>query len=157
MDLQNAPHTEEYEEELKTALVCESNPESQKNIASIIQELKYSVELSANQGDTLEKLRFNRYDVIVLNEKFDANSPEENNVYNILKFMPMSTRRHIFLALIGQNFQTGDHGAAFAESVNLVVNEKDLPNLKTVLKKSIADNDQFYKVYKESLIKMGKR
>ncbi|MBI3592157.1 MAG: hypothetical protein HY099_01500, partial [Nitrospirae bacterium] len=114
-------------------------------------------EVASGAEDTFEKLKFNRYDVIALNENFGGNSPESNAVYKHLQFMPMSNRRHIFLALTGQNLKTLDNMTAFSKSANVVVNEKDIPNLKNILKKSIDDNNQFYKVYKESLVKLGKR
>lgn len=157
MDEHNVPHTEEYEEELKTAMVCEDNPEYQKAITSALGELKYNVEIASSAADSFDKVRFNRYDVIVLNEKFGGASPENNEVLKHFQHMPMATRRHIFLALIGNDLKTSDNMTAFAKSANTVVNESDLPNLKAILRKSIADNDRFYKVYKESLIKMGKR
>ena len=71
--------------------------------------------------------------------------------------MSMSARRNIFLTLIGKDFKTGDNMTAFTKSSNIIVNEKDLPDLKEILKKSVADNDRFYKVFRESLLKMGKR
>ena len=45
---------------------------------------------------------------------------------------------------------------AFVKSANLVINIKDLSNLKNIMKKSVADNDKFYKVFKESLRDAGK-
>jgi CheY-like chemotaxis protein len=153
MDMDKTPHTEEYEEELKTALVCEDNADAKNNIMSALGELKYSADNAANAADAFEKLRFNRYDVVVINEKF---SGENNEVLKHLQSMPMATRRHIFVALLGQNLPTNDNMKAFEKSVNAVISEKDLPNLKGILKKAVSDNDHFYKVYRESLIKMGK-
>ncbi|HEX8947533.1 MAG TPA: hypothetical protein VF790_01155 [Dissulfurispiraceae bacterium] len=149
-------NTEEYEEEARTALVCEDNDGTRGSITAALEGLGYRVEAGAGADDTFEKLRFNRYDVIVINEKFGG-SAEDNKVYKHLQFMPMSNRRHIFVALIGQGLKTADNMTAFSKSANVVVNEQDIPNLKAILKKSVADNDQFYKVYKESLVKLGKR
>jgi hypothetical protein len=95
--------------------------------------------------------------VIVLNENFAGSSPENNEVLKFFQFMPMNTRRHIFLALIGQNFKTLDNMTAFSKSVNAVINRQDLHNLVNIMRKSIADNEQFYKVYKETLRRLGKR
>lgn len=149
-------NTEEYEGEALSALVCEDNAESRSSITSALEGLGFRVEAGAGADDTFEKLKFNRYDVIVINEKFGG-SAEDNKVYKHLQFMPMSNRRHIFVALIGRNFKTADNMTAFSKSANVVLNEKDIPNLKAVLKKSVADNNQFYKVFKESLVKLGKR
>lgn len=147
---------EEYGESFKTALICDDNPETQNLINATLKELQYKVDISTNSNDTFEKVRFNQYDVIVLNENFAGSSGENNEVLKFFQNMPMNTRRHIFVALVGQNFKTLDNMTAFSKSVNAVINKQDLSNLTNILKKAIADNEQFYKVYKEILRKLGK-
>ena len=147
---------EEYEGP-RSALVCEDNAEFRSAISAALEGLKYRIEFAAGAEDTFEKLKFNQYGIIVLNERFGGVAPENNAVYKFLQFMPMSARRNIFLALIGKDFKTGDNMTAFAKSANIAVNENDIPDLKAVLRKSVADNDQFYKVFRESLLKMGKK
>ncbi len=136
-----------------TALICGSIDETRNLITSALQEQKYKVEFSAGSNETFEKLRFNQYDAIILNEGFDEN----NEVLKHFQNMPMSARRHIFFVLVGENFKTLDNMTAFSKSVNLVVNKQDIPDLANILKKSIADYDQFYMVYKEIMRKLGKR
>jgi hypothetical protein len=45
---------------------------------------------------------------------------------------------------------------ALSYSVNLVINQSDMDKLETILKKSIGDNDTFYKVYRETMNALGK-
>jgi hypothetical protein len=45
---------------------------------------------------------------------------------------------------------------AFSKSANVVINQKDLSQIKNILRKSIPDNDRFYKVFKETLKALGK-
>jgi hypothetical protein len=40
---------------------------------------------------------------------------------------------------------------AFARSVNLIVNAKDVVNFNKILKNALSDHEKFYKIYKESL------
>lgn len=150
------PEIEEYGEGFKTALICDDNAETQNAITAALKELKYKVEISLSSTDALEKLRFNQYDVVVLNEAFGGGSSENNDILKFFQNMPINTRRHIFLALVGQNFKTLDNMTAFSKSVNAVINKQDLSNLTNILKRAIADNEQFYKVYKEILRKLGK-
>lgn len=152
-----SPEIEEYGGGFKIALICDDNSEMQNAVNSALKELKYKIDISTSSADTLEKLRFNQYDVIILNENFAGSSPENNEILKFFQNMPMVSRRHIFLALIGQNLKTLDNMTAFSKSVNIVVNKSDIPNLTNILKKSIDDNEQFYKVYKETLRKLGKR
>jgi len=46
--------------------------------------------------------------------------------------------------------------AAFLKSVNLTINEKDVPHIDRILKRSINENDMFFTVLKESMRKTGK-
>lgn len=153
----HAADAEDYEEELRSALVCEDNAEIKGAVSAALEGLKYSVESAQSTDDAFDKLKFNQYGIIVLNECFSGSSSENNAVHKFLKLMPMSERRRIFLALIGKDFKTGDNMTAFAKSSNITVNAKDISNFKAILKKSIAENDQFYKVFRESLVKLGKK
>ena len=58
--------------------------------------------------------------------------------------------------MIGANFKSLNNMQAFQKSTNVVINEKDLEKLGDILKKSISENEIFYKVYKETLHAMGK-
>ena len=88
---------------------------------------------------------------------FGGNPPPENPVLRYIQPMPIATRRNIFFGLVGQQYRTLDNREAFAQSANVVINEKDLPNIKTILKKSISDNDNFYTNFRQALISSGKR
>ncbi|HKN19378.1 MAG TPA: hypothetical protein VJW95_06235 [Dissulfurispiraceae bacterium] len=153
----HAADIEGYEEESLKALVCEDDAAFKSVIHTALEGLQYGVDFAAGADDAFEKLKFNQYGIIILHECFGGGALGSNAVYKFLQFMPMSARRSIFLALIGKDFKTGDNMTAFAKSSNILVNEKDIPNLKAILKKSIADNNQFYKVFRESLVKIGKK
>jgi len=68
----------------------------------------------------------------------------------------MYTRRKTSIAVVGDSFKTLDNMEALAYSVNLVINQKDMGQLETILQKSIGDNDTFYKVYRETMTALGK-
>jgi len=70
--------------------------------------------------------------------------------------MPLDTRRKTFIAMVGENFKTLDNMEALAYSVNLVINQKDFDQLGAILKKSIGDNETFYRVYRETMTALGK-
>lgn len=146
----------EYDEGAKTALICEDNQEAQKAISAGLRELKYAVDTAPNTDEAFDKIKFNHYDVVVISESFAGSTPDNNEFLGHIQKMPMSARRTTFFALFGKKFTTMDNMQAFEKSVHVVVNESDLPNSKAVFKKAIAANDQFYKVYRESMAKIGK-
>jgi hypothetical protein len=71
--------------------------------------------------------------------------------------MAMSMRRYIFVGLLGREYKTFDNMMAFAKSVNMVVNVNDLPHLAAILRKSVIENNEFYRVYREVLAAAGRR
>lgn len=142
------------DEKVKKALVCDT--ESQKKIAAALTELDYLTKIAASTNEAMGRIKFSQYDLVVLSENFSGSTLTKNNVLKYIQPMPMATRRKMFVALLGNDFRTMDHMKAFALSVNVVINFKDISNLSAILKKSISDNDAFYKVFKESLSSIGK-
>lgn len=145
-----------FEEGARPALVCEDDPDIKSQIAAALKELSYSPVIPKNMDDAFEKIRFTRFEVIVLNELFDGSKDGQNDLLDHFVKMPMIDRRHIFLALTGNNFSSMNNGMAFSKSVNVVINQSDIQNIRNILKKTIADNDQFYRVYKAILKELGK-
>ena len=68
----------------------------------------------------------------------------------------MHTRRNIFVALVTDRFRTNDNMAAFNKSVNLVINPKNIDACEKIIKRAVADNTAFYRVFKETLKKFGR-
>jgi hypothetical protein len=94
--------------------------------------------------------------VVAIHEKFGDTTLETSPLYEFIRDMPMDTRRKTFVALVGEGFKTLDNMEALSYSVNLVINQSDMDKLETILKKSIGDNDTFYKVYRETMNALGK-
>jgi len=139
-----------------TALVCEADPALQEKIDSILQEEEYQVTAAVTAKDALKAMRFHVFDVVVLNELFDATDPQANSVLLYLEEMLMTTRRRFFVALLSARFRTMDNMAAFNRSVNIVINLQNIDEMGKIIKKGIADNKAFYHVFLETLKKMGK-
>jgi len=106
--------------------------------------------------DTLKQMRFHVFDMVVLNESFGTRDPDMNSVLKYLDRLNMSIRRNIFLALITTRFRTMDNMTAFNKSVNLIINLKNINEIEKILRRGLADNKAFYRVFKESLIKTGR-
>lgn len=141
----------------KRALICDDDHSNHDVLRSALKDLGYSPSIGTDPNEVIGKIKFNHYDLILLNEMFGGNPPPKNSVLSYLQPMPIATRRTIFFGLVGRQYKTLDNRAAFAQSVNVVINEKDLPNIKTILKRSISDNDNFYTHFKEALISSGKK
>jgi CheY-like chemotaxis protein len=144
------------EAEGETALICEPDPSARGKISEGLKKLGYMLTEAASAKDALKKMRFHNYDVVVLNERFDADNPDQNDVLQYLEGLPMVTRRDMFVALVTERFRSKDNMAAFNKSVNLVINTKNIDDVETILKRGVSENTAFYRVFKETLKKMGK-
>lgn len=143
-----------YDENDQLALILDEKNQSAWTQALESQE--YKIQSAKSPEHAVHKMKFTHFHFIALHETYGNKNLENSPVYNTLIEMPIVTRRNIFVALIGANFKTLNNMQAFQKSVNVVINEKDLDKLGDVLKKSISENEIFYKVFKETLHSMGK-
>ena len=144
------------EEGVETALLCETDPAIMAKIKIAIENMGYHTTEALSALDALKQMRFHVFDMVVLNEKFDTQDPDNNNVLKYLQQMSMDIRRNIFVALITDRFRTMDNMAAFHKSINMVINLKNINEIEKILKSGVADGAVFYRVFKEVLAKTGK-
>ncbi|MEE8128555.1 MAG: zinc-ribbon domain-containing protein [Nitrospinaceae bacterium] len=143
-----------YDEHDKIALILDRQNDDLWTTA--LTELEYKLQRAKSPEHAVHKLRFNQYHVVALHENFGNSTLDTSPLYEFIRYMPMNARRKIFVALVGENFKTLDNMEALSYSVNLVINQRELDQLDTILKKSIGDNDNFYKVYRETMTALGK-
>ncbi len=142
------------EEGAKRALVCDTA--NQEKIVSQLKEMGYTTKAVTSSSEAIGRIKFTEYELVVLSETFAGSTAENNSTLKYIQPMPMVTRRKMFVALLGNNFRTMDNMTSFALSANVVINNKDIDNLDRILKKSILNNDAFYKVFRETLKSIGK-
>lgn len=134
----------------KPALLAFSTPEWLDTAKTALQELGYKVHTAATHGDFLIRFSQFRYQVVILEELFAANSIAENSTLLALQNMPMSQRRHANVILFGPSFQTFTPMQAFQQSVNAVINPSEIFLLKQLIEKSVTDNTFFLHSYREA-------
>ena len=137
------------------ALLCINREESRGELRAMLEGMGYVVDIPSAADHALQRLRSNQYHFILLDDDFDEKSP--NPIASYLAALNMTTRREIFVILIGQRFKTADHLQAFMESVNLVLHPDELPQLVTLLTRGLREHERFYKVFTECLIEAGKK
>ncbi|MBT5027565.1 MAG: hypothetical protein HOM97_04160 [Nitrospina sp.] len=143
-----------YEENDQLALILDSA--NQPAWTQVLESRGYKIQVAKSPEHAVHKMKFTHFHLIALHENYGNKNLDGNVVYQTLIEMPMVTRRNIFFALMGSNFKTLSNAQAFQKSANVVINEKDIDKLENVLKKSISENEIFYKVFKETLHSMGK-
>jgi hypothetical protein len=137
------------------ALLCVDREESREALKATLESLGYVVDIPAAVDHALQRLRFNQYHVILLDDDLERRS--QNPMVGYLAGLNMNVRREMFVVLIGKGFNTGDHFQAFVESVDLTLHPNDLPQLATFLTRGMRNHERFYKVFTECLIEAGKK
>jgi len=144
-------------EPARLALVCADQADRQTAITGALEPLGLTLQFAKDAPEAIDVMRKNAYEVIVLDEEFQGATPLDNPVLKAIAVMPITVRRYVLVALLGKDVKTFDNMTAFAKSVNVVVNVSDLPQLAGILRRALADNNEFYRVYHQVLRETGKR
>lgn len=144
------------EDEGKTALICEEDNAIKEIIKPVLDFMEYHIVETDNARDAIKKMRYNAFSLIIMNEEFDTRDPDANGVMIYLSRMQMLERRKMFVALLSRRFYTMDHMMELNQSVNLIINLKNLNDIEKILKRGISDNDMFYRLYMENLKSIGR-
>jgi hypothetical protein len=134
----------------KPALLAFSTPEWLETAKAALVELGYKVHTAATHSDFLIRFSEIRYQVVIIEELFAANTPDENTTLQALQKMPVSQRRNATVILFGNSYQTFTPMQAFQQSVHAVINSSELFLLKQLIEKTVADNTMFLHSYREA-------
>lgn len=138
------------------ALVCATDPAERQQIVTALKEAGYAAHAAANPAQALERLRFTAYAVVVLREGFDGPAGNTPSVWRALTDTPMGTRRNSHTVFVGPSVASHDEEAAFARSVDLTLHPDDLPHFSDALKRSLAETEQMYRVFRETQRALGR-
>jgi hypothetical protein len=127
----------------KPALVALSNPEWIEACKKALMELGYKSHVTATHPEFTTRFSQVRYQVVVTEELFASGKPDENLTLKSLQAMPVNQRRHATIILFGNSFKTFDPMQAFQQSVHAVINGAEIPMLKHLVEKAVADNALF--------------
>lgn len=138
------------------ALVCVTDPAEQRQILASLKEAGYAAHAAASPAEALERLRFAEYAVVVVREGFDGPAGSAVSLIGALTDTPMATRRNTHTVFVGPGVATHDPDGAFGKSVDLTVHPNDLPHFSDALKRSLAETEQTYRVFRESQRALGR-
>jgi predicted Zn finger-like uncharacterized protein len=144
------------EEEGKTALVCEQQPQLRQAVIECLQTMEYQITVAESARDALKRMRYHIYDLVLVGEDFDTDNPEVNGVLIYLERLGMLVRRNTFVTMISGRYRTMDNMTAFLKSVNLIINTKNIDDIGKILSRGITDHLSFYRVFQEKLKETGR-
>ena len=153
--LASSPEEDEFVEDRKLALVCIDSAPQRATVKTALDGLGYTVHIPLTPEDAVQRIRANRYELVIIHEAYGG-STESNLLLQTIQPMTMALRRHMCVGLVGDQFRTFDNLMAFAKSVNFVVAERELSKIRGIVRQAVTENDQFFRVFRESLRDAGK-
>ena len=145
-----------YEEGTKPALICFDPGPMRDRLKQAVVKLDYLPVIPSSTRDALRRIRLTMFNMILLDESYGGQTRENNAILRLLQPMDMAVRRRIFLALFGNDYHSLDHMAAYALSVNAVINVADEPQFDKILFRGLSEYERFYRVYFDVMREMGK-
>ena len=139
----------------KPALVALDTPDALAACKAVLHELKFKVHVVQNHADFLTRFSQAPFQVVVFEERFASQLPNENQSLQSLQIMPMPQRRHAVVLLVGDSFQTLNRMQAYQQSVHAVINRSEIGSLSQIIQQTIADNDLFVSVYRETQLRVA--
>lgn len=135
----------------QTALVCIDHQQFQKMVVPQLIDLQFKVHLGLFEEDVLLKLRTYAYDVVVIYENFKNSTLKTNPILVDMTKRSGTQRRQHFVILLSHRLATNDAMAAFAESVDQIINVADLANFKPVVRRGVAQYRDLYQPFLETI------
>ena len=145
-----------FEEGAKPALICFDSEDLRNRLSNAVKKLGYAPVTADSARDALKRIKLTQYRMVLVDEEFDGQTRDANAVLSYLQYMDMTTRRRIFVALFGNDFTTLDYMISYALSVNAVVNKADVDQYEQILRRAVAENVRFYKVFFDVSREIGK-
>ena len=139
----------------KPALLALTTPELFDTAKAALDQLGYKMHVAENHGEFLHKFNQITYQVVIIEECFNCQSPEENESLLILQRLPMNQRRHTAVVLFGFSMATFNPIQAFQCGVHAVVNPSEMFLLIQLIQKAVADNDLFLQTFRSFQRKLG--
>jgi CheY-like chemotaxis protein len=135
-----------------------SSPALQTAVRQTLEELGYKVHEAVNHEDFVQRFQQLQYHLVLLEERFQADTPADNVALLTLQQMQMGLRRHATILLLGTSFTTGNALQAFQQSVHAVVNLQDVAELKRIVPQVVAETNLFLATFRDtqSRIAQGK-
>jgi hypothetical protein len=134
----------------RPALIAFSNPSYLAIARPVLKDLGFNVHEAANHQDFMVRYSQRPYELVMIEQLFASEKPEENISLEYVQELPMTQRRDTVFVLLGESFESMDTLAAFVLSVHAVINAQDMPNLAQVVQQALADNSMVLSTLRET-------
>ncbi len=135
---------EEVVEDIPQTLILINPGIARDQVSKAIESIGYQASFAGSDEEAMERMQFVNYASVILHTSFRPGPLDDSPFHNFMRDMSMAKRRFIFYILIGPEFSTLYDLEALAFSANLVVNDNEIPELLTILRKAIPRYEELF-------------
>jgi CheY-like chemotaxis protein len=130
------------------ALIALPDPAQTAALSQTLSRLGYAVDTLDEGGEAIRLVEQGVYGVIVTSKAAGA-AGKETLLQRVGRLNPEG-RRRIFLALVGDEFKTGDGTQAFAAMADLVLSGRDVAGADAALRNTMAERTRLYQMFTDA-------
>ncbi|MBU0945239.1 MAG: zinc-ribbon domain-containing protein [Proteobacteria bacterium] len=131
-------------EDIPQSLILIQSGAERDQVAEAVESIGYQPTFAESAEEAIEKMQFVNYASVIFHCQFEETDLNDSFFHQFMCGMGMQKRRFIFYILIGPEFSTLYDLEALANSANLVVNDREVPQLVTVLRKAIPQYEELF-------------
>ncbi len=131
-------------ENVPTAMILMPEGKAKSNMEGAFKEMDYQLFFPKTASEAIESMQFKEYTAAAFHTSFEGGSLEDSVFHSHMKELSMVKRRYMYYVLIGPDFHTYYDLEALANSANVVVNDNDMDNISTIMKKGKNDYDELF-------------
>jgi len=135
---------QETVEDVPQTLILMKPGEQRDAVSKAIESIGYQARFAKSGEDAMEKMQFVNYASVIYHSGFEKGGRDSSPFHQFMRGLSMQKRRFIFYILIGLEFSTLYDLEALSCSANLVVNDREIPDLLTILRKSIPQYEELF-------------
>jgi CheY-like chemotaxis protein len=139
-----------------TALIFTPDPAKRQFLEKVLLHHGYYVIPAGDATTALTRLKYHLFDLVLVDEEAGAGNGGPARVLSFLRSLDIASRRRVILILLTPRFRTMDRMSALYESVDLVLNPRDMAEAEKIVNRTIQEHQQFYSTYNDALRKTGK-
>ena len=131
-------------EDVPQTLIIMKPGVERETVSKAIENIGYQAIYADSGLDAMEKMQFVNYASVVFHSRYEQGGLDNSPFHQYMRSLSMQKRRFIFYILIGPEFSTLYDLEALAYSANLVVNDREIPQLLTILRKAIPEYEEIF-------------
>jgi hypothetical protein len=124
----------------RAALLCCHEPTYAEYLAGELRAMGYKLHLAGSHADAIHRLNSRGYHLTVALENLEGCELGHNTLLQHLAALPNDERRATYVVLLCQSFATGDEMAAYALSVDQLVNYQDIAQFAALVAPALEEH-----------------